>query len=148
MRKRKWLIGGGVLAALVVVLLLGGLATGAFARASTLLSDPAITPDEAKAAALEAYPGTSAVEVELEREHGTLVYEVGLDNGLEVMVDANTGAVLGPEQEGADGAADDADDGSETTGEIEDTDDVDDVDEAGDIDDIDDAEDADDMDNN
>lgn len=127
---RKWLIGSGIVGALVVVLLLGGLATGAFARTSTMFSDPAITADEAKAAVLGAYPGTSAVEVELEREHGTLVYEVELDNGLEVLVDANTGTVLGPEQEGAD----DADDGSE---------DADDVDEAGDVDDIDDAEDTD-----
>jgi uncharacterized membrane protein YkoI len=119
MRKRKWLIGSGVVGVLAVVLLLGGLATGAFAQASTatdafaqpftLFSDPAITADEAKAAALEAYPGTTAIEVELEKEHGALVYEVGLDNGMEVLVDADSGAVLGPEQEGADGATDDAD---------------------------------------
>ena len=98
MKKKKWLIGSGIVGALAAALLLGGLATGAFARASTVFGDPAITVDEAKAAALEAYPGTNVVEVELEREHGTLVYEVGLDNGLEVMVDASTGAVLGPEQ--------------------------------------------------
>ena len=103
MKKNKWLIGGGIVGALVAVLLLGGLATGAFAQASTLLSDPAITADEAKAAALEAYPGTNAVEVELERENGTLVYEVELDNGLEVAVDANDGTILGTEQEDADG---------------------------------------------
>ena len=103
MKKKKLLIGGGIVGALVAVLLLGGLATGAFSQASTLLSDPAITADEAKAAALEAYPGTNAVEVELERENGTLVYEVELDNGLEVAVDANDGAILGTEQEDADG---------------------------------------------
>jgi hypothetical protein len=49
--------------------------------------------------------------VELEREHGTLVYDIGLDNGLEVLVDAGDGTVLGPEQEAADGA-DDVQDGA------------------------------------
>jgi uncharacterized membrane protein YkoI len=119
MRKRKWLIGSGVVGVLAVALLLGGLVMGVFAQtspvssaidqASTLFSDPTITADEAKAAVLEAYPGTTATEVELEKEHGVLVYEVELNNGLEILVDADTGAVLGPEQEGADGAADDAD---------------------------------------
>ena len=54
-----------ILPRIAVTLLLGGLATGTFAQASTLLSDPAITADEAKAAALEAYPGTNAVEKEI-----------------------------------------------------------------------------------
>jgi len=146
-KKKKWLIGTGIVGALAVALLLGGLATGDFARASTLFSDPAITVDEAKAAALEAHPGTSVVEVELERGNSRLIYEVGLDNGLEVEVDANTGAVLGPEQEEADGSTDDADDGSEIQEAAEDADDVDDADEAGDIDNVDDTEDADGADN-
>jgi uncharacterized membrane protein YkoI len=141
MNRKKWLIGGGVVGALVVVLLLGGLATGALSQASTLFSNPVITADEAKAAVLEAYPGTNAVEAELEREHGNLVYEVELDNGLEVLVDADTGAVLGLDQEEGDEAADDTDDvQDEFENEVED------ADKAGDVDDVDDAEDADDLD--
>jgi uncharacterized membrane protein YkoI len=112
--------------------LLGGLAAGAFARTSTLLSNPAITPDEAKAAALEAYPGTNAVEVELERGNSTLIYEVGLDNGLEVAVDANTGAVLGLDQEEADGAV--TDDTDDAQGEVQSE--VEAADEASDVDDV------------
>jgi len=95
------MIGAGVVGALGAVLLLGGLATGAFVQASKVLNNPAITAGEAKAAVLDAYPGTSAVEVELESENGAPVYEVELNNRLEVAVDADTGAVLGPEQEGA-----------------------------------------------
>ena len=138
------MIGASVVGGLVAVLLLGGLATGAFAQASTVLSNPAITADEAKAAVLDAYPGTSAVEVELERENGALVYEVELNNGLEVAVDADTGTVLGPEQEGADDTdgvndefeseAEDADE----PGDVDGADDVEDADGPGDVDDMDD----------
>ena len=58
-----------------------------------------ITADEARTAAEAANPGTKALEVELENENGTLVYEVGLDNGLEVMVDAANGNILGTERD-------------------------------------------------
>jgi uncharacterized membrane protein YkoI len=54
-----------------------------------------ITAGEAKAAAEAAYPGTKAVEVELERENGVTAYEVGLDNGLEVLINPANGDVLG-----------------------------------------------------
>ena len=136
---KKWLIGGGIVGALAVTLLVGSLVTGAFAQGPTppAPSQATITPEEAKAAALAVIPGTTAIEVELENEHGMQVYEVELDNGLEVMVDANDGTVLGPEQEDADGSADDADDvQNEVESETEDTD------EAGDVDDVDDADDA------
>jgi len=129
---KKWLIGGGILGALAAVLLVGSLAAGALAQGPTP-PQATITPEEAKAAVLEAYPGTTVVEVELEREHGTLVYEVGLDNGLEVLVDAGDGIVVGPEQETADDA-DDVQDGSGSE--------VEDADEPGDVDGVDDAEDA------
>jgi len=129
---KKWLIGGGILGALAVALLVGSLVKGAFAQGPTP-PQATITAEEAKAAALEAYPGTTVVQVELEREHGTLVYEVGLDDGLEVLVDAGDGTVLGPEQE----AADDADDVQDGAGS-----EVEDADEPGDVDDVDDAEDA------
>jgi len=109
---KQWQIGLGIVGALVAVLLLGGLATGVFARASTLFSDPAITAEQAKAAVLETNPGATVVEVELERGNSKLVYEVGLDNGLELLVDANTGALLGPDQDEA-GDQDDVHDGYE-----------------------------------
>ena len=54
-----------------------------------------ITADEAKAAAEKAYPGTKALEVELEEENGVVAYEVGLDNGLEVRINPANGDVLG-----------------------------------------------------
>ena len=58
-----------------------------------------ITAAEAQAAAEAAYQGTKAIEVELERENGQVMYEVELDNGLEVMVDADNGDILGAEQD-------------------------------------------------
>src|SRR3989337_671847 len=58
-----------------------------------------ITADEARAAAEAANPGTKALEVELENENGTLVYEVELDNGLEVILDAANGNILGTERD-------------------------------------------------
>jgi uncharacterized membrane protein YkoI len=59
-----------------------------------------ITADEAKAAAEAANPETKALEVELENEKGTIVYEVELDNSLEVIMDAANGAILGTEDDG------------------------------------------------
>jgi uncharacterized membrane protein YkoI len=58
-----------------------------------------ITAEEAKAAAEAAYPGAKALEVELEKENGSVIYEVELDNGMEVIVDTANGKVLGAEQE-------------------------------------------------
>jgi len=110
---KKLLIGGGVAGVLVAAVLLGGLVTGAFAQGSTPSNTAAITADEAKAAALAANPGANVVASELDKENGALVYEVELDNGLEVAVDANTGAILGTEQEDGKEAAKDLDDAQE-----------------------------------
>jgi len=99
---KKWLIGGGILGALAVALLAGSLVKGAFAQGPTP-PQATITAEEAKAAALEAYPGTTVVQVELDDEGGAPVYEVELDSGLGVKVDAGNGAILGTEQEDADG---------------------------------------------
>ena len=95
---KKWLIGSGIVGLLVAILLVGSLATGAFAQGTTppAPSQATITPEEAKAAALAANPGTTAIEVEM-------------DNGLEVQVDAHDGAILGTEQEGANEGAGDLD---------------------------------------
>jgi hypothetical protein len=105
---RKWLIGGGILAVLAVTLLVGSMAISAFAQTSTP-PQASITPEEAKAAVLAANPGTTAVEVDLDREGGVQAYEVKLDNGLEVKVDASNGTILGTDQEDADEAAGDQD---------------------------------------
>lgn len=76
---------------------------------------PDITPGEARAAALEAYPGATVDEVELEddeEEYAGLVYEVELTltggEEVEVIVDAETGEVLATERED-----DEDDDGNE-----------------------------------
>ena len=58
---------------------------------------------------LAANPGTSVVEVDQDTENGSLVYEVTLDNGLEVQVDAGSGEILGTDQEEADSEAGDVD---------------------------------------
>jgi uncharacterized membrane protein YkoI len=79
-------------------------------EAAALADSATITPEQAKAAALEANPGATVVKVELGNENGALVYEVELDNGLEVKVDAGNGAILSTEQEDADEAAGDLDD--------------------------------------
>ena len=57
---------------------------------------PAITAEQAQAAALAAHPGT-VVKTELDDENGQLIYSVELDGGVDVKVDAMTGAVLGTE---------------------------------------------------
>jgi len=61
-----------------------------------------ISAEEAMAAAEAANPGAKALEVELENENGVLVYEVEMDDGLEVMVDAANGNILGTEAENVD----------------------------------------------
>ena len=57
---------------------------------------PAITAERAQAAALAAHPGT-VIKTELDDENGQLIYSVELDGGVDVKVDAMTGAVLGTE---------------------------------------------------
>jgi hypothetical protein len=84
---------------------------------------------------LAANPGATVVEVDLEDENGALVYEVELDNGLEVMVDASDGTVLGTEQDDADEADDPDDVQKESESQVED---ADDEAEADDIDDVED----------
>lgn len=131
---RKWLIGSGVVGALAAVVLVGGLVTGALAQGPTppAPSPATITPEQAEAAALEANPGAAVVEVGLEDENGTQVYEVELDNGLEVIVDASDGAILSSEQEDD---SEDADDPDNVQEEVESQ--VEDADEdAGDLDDV------------
>ena len=111
---KKWLIGSGIVGALAVALLVGSLVTSALAQGATSAAPPQgpLTPEQAKAVALEANPGATVVRVEQEQEHGTLVYEVQLDNGQEVEVDASDGTILGAELEDANEAVDDVDIGN------------------------------------
>jgi len=63
-------------------------------EAAALAGVATITPEQAKAAALQAHPGTTVLKVELDNENGALVYGVELSNGMDVKVDAGNGAVL------------------------------------------------------
>ncbi len=67
-----------------------------------------ITDEEARAAVLEAYPGTTIGSVDLDTQSdGSLVYDVAISSGEEIMVDARTGQVLGAEADDDDSGADD-----------------------------------------
>lgn len=128
---RKWLIGGGILAVLAVTLLVGSIAISVFAQTPTP-PQATITPEQAEAAVLATNPGTTAVEVDLDREGGVQAYEVKLDNGLEVKVDASNGTILSTEQEDADKGANDQDNvQEEVKSQVEDADE-----ESGDVDDV------------
>ena len=61
---------------------------------ATLQSKATISAADAEAVALKANPGASVVKTELDEEQGTLAYDVELDNGQEVLVDAATGEIL------------------------------------------------------
>jgi uncharacterized membrane protein YkoI len=58
-----------------------------------------ITAEEAGQAALAANQGAQFTEVVLEAENGYLVYEVALDSGMEVIVDAGNGEILHSEKD-------------------------------------------------
>jgi len=85
-------------------------------EAAALAGLATITPEQAKAAALEANPGATVVKVELDNENGALVYSVELSNGLDVKVDAGNGDILSTEQADADEAAGDQDNVQEEFG--------------------------------
>ena len=54
----------------------------------------AITADEAQATVEKAYPGATTIAVEFDREGGKDMWEVELDNDLDVKVDAASGEIL------------------------------------------------------
>lgn len=83
-------------------------------EAVALASQATLTADEAIASAVAANPGSGAVKTELDNENGALVYSVELDNGLDVKVDAASGAVLNTEQAGSDEQAETADQAGDT----------------------------------
>lgn len=53
-----------------------------------------LTLDEAKAVAEAANPGTAVKDAEFEQESGTAVFEIELDNGVELVIDAVTGDII------------------------------------------------------
>ena len=57
-----------------------------------------ITADEAQGIAEAAYPGAATLFVEFDREGRKDIWEVELNNGLDVQVDASTGDILRTEQ--------------------------------------------------
>jgi uncharacterized membrane protein YkoI len=57
-----------------------------------------ITADEAQAIAEGANPGSTTLAVEFDREGGQEIWEVELNNNLDVKVDASSGAILSTEQ--------------------------------------------------
>jgi uncharacterized membrane protein YkoI len=57
-----------------------------------------ISSNEAQTIAEATYPGAATLFVEFDREWGKDIWEVELDNGLDVQVDASTGEILGTEQ--------------------------------------------------
>ncbi len=61
-----------------------------------------ITAEEAQAIVEQANPGAKTVDVEFEKENGVDMFEVELDNGKEVEVDANDGTILATEGDDAD----------------------------------------------
>jgi uncharacterized membrane protein YkoI len=61
-----------------------------------------ISEDQAKQIALTAHAGTKVLSVELEQHRGNAVYEISLDNKVEVKIDATSGAILKSHLEGAD----------------------------------------------
>jgi len=75
---------------------------------STLQALAKITPEQARDAALAAFPGATVASVELDNENGSLVYSVHLtDNSgkaWDVKIDAGDGVVLHKEPDGAAGS--------------------------------------------
>ena len=59
-----------------------------------LFSLAQITADQARDAALAAYPDATVMEVELDNENGCLVFSVELSNSLELKIDAGNGEIL------------------------------------------------------
>lgn len=73
-------------------------------NSASLQGQTTITADQAKATAEAANPGTKTLAVELDRVNengGAIIYEVELDNGLDVKVDAANGSILNTEQRDA-----------------------------------------------
>lgn len=64
-----------------------------------LLGQATIPAEEAVATVLAQYPDAKVLETELEKEGGTLVWSIELNNGIEAEVDAGNGTILSVEEE-------------------------------------------------
>lgn len=64
------------------------------ADAQALAPQASITQQQAEQAALSANPGTAVLNSSLGDENGTVVYDVELNNGSDVKVNARTGAIV------------------------------------------------------
>jgi len=71
---------------------------GADQSDETAPSTTGISAAEARTIAEAAYPGAATLAVEFDREWGKDIWEVELDNALDVQVDASTGEILRTEQ--------------------------------------------------
>lgn len=78
---------------------------GAEGQDPTPAGTPAITADQARAAAEAHLNAGTATKVQLDDENGKLVYSVEIGTS-DVKVDAMTGAVLGVDSDGVDGGPD------------------------------------------
>jgi len=129
MRKHVWLSSLGI-GALIAV---GGVVSHPFAsvaqqsatpttqgsaNATPIVGQPIISPTidlaQAQQAALNGQIGAVVVSVDLNGENGVLVYDVELDNGYDVEIDATSGAVLKSEAESNDDGENDNGDANET----------------------------------
>jgi hypothetical protein len=67
--------------------------------AGTPLLEPAIDLRRAQEIALEGHTGAAVIDLELGGENGVLAYSVTLDSGIEVDIDATSGAVIRTEEQ-------------------------------------------------
>lgn len=114
--KRYWQVLAGLMIGLIltgvglgVVMATGAVETGEAGEIENIAPGAlSVTDEEARAAVLEAYPGEIIGEVDLDTQpDGSLVYDVDISSGQEIMVDARTGVVLGAEVDDADNGTDD-----------------------------------------
>lgn len=119
MKRPNWIGKRTILALLMTGVILGGVLIGIILNNPRAASaqQTRLTPEEARAAAEAIGDGAKATDVDLEREGSRDVYEVQLDNGMEVEIDAATGEILETELED-DG--DDAHDGPDDAIEVDD----------------------------
>jgi uncharacterized membrane protein YkoI len=89
----------------------------------TPIFEPAIDLIRAQEIALEGNDGAVVRKVELEGDDGLLHYEVTLDNGVEVEIDATSGEVLRTDRDDDDDNDDDDDDDHDDDNDDDDHDD-------------------------
>jgi uncharacterized membrane protein YkoI len=53
-----------------------------------------ITADQARSIAETAHPGATALEIEFDHDDGFALFKIELSNGIDVTIDASTGAIL------------------------------------------------------